>query len=484
MKKTSIAKNYIYNLLYQLLTIVLPLVTTPYLSRVLGAEAIGIYGYTLSIVTYFVLFGSLGIAMYGQREIAYVQNDKQKQSKIFYEIVIIRLASLMLSSLVFYFTFCTKGMYHTYYTILILELVANALDISWYFQGIEDFGKTVIRNIIVKSLSIVCIFLFIKSPSDLWKYILIYVLANVLGNGSMWLYLPKLLQKVSIKDLRFKHHIKPTLALFIPQIATQVYVVLDKTMIGNLMHDMAAVGYYEQAQKIVKTLLMVVTALGAVMSSRIASSFAQNKTEKVKEYLIESFSLVWLLGIPAMFGTMAVASKLVPWFYGDNYEPVILLMIATSPILITNGLNNVTGVQYLIQAKKQHIFTISVIIGAVTNVILNLIFIRIWGTLGAVISSVIAETIILIVQLIAIRKELSVWEIFKPSIKYWISGVIMFMVTYFVTKKLSVSILSTMIEGMIGGLVYFSILFILKDHFFMAMINQVKVGFQKKKVKD
>ena len=151
--KKSIAKNYIYNLIYQMLTIVLPLITTPYLSRVLGAENIGIYGYTLSIVTYFVLFGTLGIAMYGQREIAYVQNNQTKQSKTFWEIVITRFITLTIASVTFYITFCIRGQYTTYYTILLLELLANALDISWYYQGIEDFGKTVVRNLVVKILS-------------------------------------------------------------------------------------------------------------------------------------------------------------------------------------------------------------------------------------------------------------------------------------------------------------------------------------------
>ncbi len=199
MAKKSIVKNYIYNLIYQMLTIILPLVTTPYLSRVLGAGPIGIYGYTLSIVTYFILFGSLGIAMYGQREIAYVQDKKEEQSKTFWEIVIFRVITMTVALIIFYLTFCLKGEYSLYYKILILELVANAIDISWYFQGVEDFGKTVVRNIIVKSLSLVCIFIFIKSPEDLWKYFLIYTLANLLGNLTMWMYIPKILPKIRLQ---------------------------------------------------------------------------------------------------------------------------------------------------------------------------------------------------------------------------------------------------------------------------------------------
>lgn len=224
-----------------MLTIVLPLITTPYLSRVLGAEAIGTYGYTLSIVTYFVLFGSLGIAMYGQREIAYVQKDKQKQSKVFWEMATIKIITLSLAAITFYATFCIHGEYAIYYKILLLELLANFLDITWYYQGIEDFGKTVVRNLVVKIISLLCIFVFVKTQADLWKYILIYTLANVLGNVTMWMYIPKLLAKISLKQLELKKHVKPILSLFIPQIAIQIYIVLDKTMIGSITNNMEEV---------------------------------------------------------------------------------------------------------------------------------------------------------------------------------------------------------------------------------------------------
>ena len=160
--KNSLAKNYIFNLIYQLLTVITPIITTPYVSRILGASNIGIYGYTFSIVTYFVLFGSLGIAMYGQREIAYAQNDKDKQTKVFWELVLIRIFTNIIALGIFYFFFCRNGEYSEYYTILIFELIANAVDVSWYFMGIEDFGKPVIRNIIVKLLGLVCIFIFVK----------------------------------------------------------------------------------------------------------------------------------------------------------------------------------------------------------------------------------------------------------------------------------------------------------------------------------
>ena len=270
----SIKKNYLYNLIYQSLILIVPLITTPYLSRVLGAEAIGIYSYTISITTYFVLFGSLGIALYGQREIAYVQDDKEKRSTVFIEILLMRFITLGISMLIFYLSFVKQGQYSTYYKILILEIISNSIDISWFFQGIEEFKKTVVRNAIVKIISVICIFIFVKNTNDLLKYFIIYVLSTFLGNLSLWMYLPKYIEKVNLKNIKIFKHLKPAIALFIPQIAVQIYTVLDKTMIGAIVDDKAEVGFYEQSQKIVKLLLAIATSLGTVMSPRMASTFA------------------------------------------------------------------------------------------------------------------------------------------------------------------------------------------------------------------
>ena len=403
--KKSIAKNYIYNLIYQMLTILLPLVTTPYLSRVLGAEPIGIYGYTISIVTYFILFGTLGVSMYGQREIAYRAQDKKERSKAFWEIISIRTITLSISILLFYLIYGRSGDYALYYRILIIQLIANMFDISWLFQGIEEFDKTVVRNLIVKLLSLVLIFVVIKTPNDLWKYFAIYVGAELIGNITLWLYTPKYLEKINIKELELNKHLKPTIALFVPQIAIQIYTVLDKTMIGNITNDMTEVGYYEQAQKIVKAALTVTTALQTVMNSRIANAYANKNEEEIKTCLKTSFNFVWFLTIPMAFGLMAIATKFVPWYYGAGFDGVVPIMIATSPILIPIGLSGVTGIQYLVQIGKQKIFTISVTVGAIVNIILNMILIHYFRGVGAVLASIIAEITILGIQLKYIREQ-------------------------------------------------------------------------------
>ena len=190
MAKKSITRNYIYNMVYQVLILILPLVTTRYLSRVLGAEGIGIYSYTYAIVTYFILFGSLGVVLYGQREIAYAQENPEKRKQIFVEIVIFRAITILIATIVYYFIFVNGKEYQIYYQILILELIAAAFDISWFFQGIEEFKKTVTRNVLVRICSVSLVFILVKNKEDLAKFILIYSLADLIGNLSLWIYLP------------------------------------------------------------------------------------------------------------------------------------------------------------------------------------------------------------------------------------------------------------------------------------------------------
>lgn len=245
----KVIKNYLYNLGYQVLIILLPLVTTPYVSRVLGAKGIGTYGYTNSITQYFILFGCIGLNLYGQREIAYYQNDIQKRSKVFFELLLLRIITVSISIILYYFSFCQNPTYGYIFSIQIIDVVASMFDISWLYQGMEDFKKIVLRNTLVKICGLIIIFMFVKSPADLPIYVLSYSATLLLGNLSMWMYLPKFVKKVSLKYLNIQKHLKPTIVLFLPQIATSIYTMLDKTMIGALTNNTAEVGYYEQSQK-------------------------------------------------------------------------------------------------------------------------------------------------------------------------------------------------------------------------------------------
>lgn len=472
--KKSITKNYIYNLIYQILTLVLPLITTPYISRVLGAENIGIYSYTVSISTYFILFGSLGISMYGQREVAYLQGKKEEYSKIFWEIVILRFITMTIAMIIFYITFVSYGQYKMYYAILLLELLANCLDISWFFQGLEEFKKTVSRNIVVKIISIVCIFTFVKNYNDLNLYFWIYVLSVLIGNVSLWLYLPKYLKKICIKELNILRHLKSTIALFIPQIAIQIYTVLDKIMIGSIIADKSEVGYYEQSQKIVKVLVTIVTSLGTVMAPRMANTFINGDSEKLRQYMKKSFNFVFLLAFPMVFGLISVSKYFVPMFFGNGYEKVIILMNVISPIIIAIGLSGVIGTQYLLPTKKQKEFTISVTIGAIINFLINMLLIGKYGAVGASIGTVIAEICVTSIQFIFIRKEFLIKDILKFSAQYFVSAILMYIICSIIGKYINNNLYSIIIQVSIGVVIYIVCLLILKNEFIYSILNKLK----------
>lgn len=470
----SISKNYIYNLFYQILTLILPLITTPYLSRVLGAENIGIYSYTASIATYFALFGTLGIYMYGQREVAYVQNDKYKGTLIFWEIVILRFITMAISIISFIFTFAYQGNYSIYYRILIIELLSQCLDISWYFQGLEEFKKTVVRNSIVKLISIICIFIFVKTPDDLIKYVFIMCLSNFIGNFSLWLYLPKYLTKIKFKELNVKKHVKPTIQFFIPQISIQIYTVLDRTMIGEIIEDKSEVGFYEQAQKVVKLLLTIVTSLGTVMVPRMANVFAQGDTEQLKKYMYNSFKFVFTLAFPMIAGLVLVSNEFVPLFFGEGFDKVALLINVISPILLFIGMSNIIGVQYLLSTKKQREFTISVTVGAICNFIFNFIAIPKIGALGASIATVFAEFVVVAIQLYFIRKSIEIKKLFSLLRNNLIATVLMFIITYITSLIIHqngiISIIISVIEGCI---IYGVTLILLKDEFLFTIKDKI-----------
>jgi len=475
----SIAKNYIYNLIYQVLVIILPIVTIPYLSRILGAENVGISSYTMSIAAYFILFGTLGVGLYGQREIAYVQESKFDKSKIFYEIIILRFITMAISILIFYFTFASNGEYEIYYKILLIQLLANSLDITWFFQGQEEFKKVVIRNIIIKLLGIVSIFIFVKTQSDLWKYMLITVLYEFLGNISLWLYLPKYLQKIKINEINMWRHFIPTIKFFVPQIAIQVYTILDKTMLGIITANMTEVGIYEYSQKIVKMVLTLVTALGIVVAPRIANVFKNGKQEEINQHLKNSVNFVWFLGIPLMLGLIAISKCFVGWFFGEEFASMWKVIIVGTPIILAIGISNVTGIQYLLQVKEEKFFTISVVIGAIINFILNMILISHYAAIGAIIASVIAEITITVLHILYIRKKVDISGWFKCSIKYWLAGIIMFIILVLINENIILGFYNTVLQVVVGVIIYIGILLLLKDSFVVKIAEGVKEKLKK-----
>jgi len=473
MAKKSLSKNYIYQLAYQILALIIPLITTPYIARVLGAEGIGIYSFTYSIATYFILFGSLGIAWYGQREIAYVQDDKEKRSILFWEILLLRIILMSISAVAFFFGYCRSGEYHLYFSIFLLEMFSNAIDISWFFQGMEEFKKTVTRNFVIKISFVALIFLLVKSPDDLVKYFFVAIGGNLLGNIALWGYVPKFLQKVNVKSLKIFRHLKHTFYLFIPQVAAQIYTALDKTMIGYIVDDKSEVGYYEQAQRVINMLLTLVTSLGIVMIPRIANTFAKGDKVQTKKYMKQSFKFTYTIGFPVMFGVTAVSANFVPIFFGEGYESVVPLINILAIMILFNGMSNVTGTQFLLPTKRQKEYTISVTISAIVNFVLNLFFIQKYHAIGGAITTVISEFLVIAIHIWFIRKEWTLKEILAPASNNLIAGLVMFIIALWAGMISDNNIISLFLQITLGALSYGIILLILKDEFIYQIKDKI-----------
>lgn len=497
-KNMSVKKNYIYNLIYQVFLLIVPLVLTPYVSRVIGVEGIGKYSFSYSLISYFTILSNIGFNYYGQREIAKHQDDKYAKSKSFWEIILCRSIFVIVSTslnLIFY----SLNVYQSYsqlMLILTINIFAVALDISFYFQGNEEFGKIVLRNIIIKSLSIILIIVLVKKPSDLWVYTLINASMVLLSNISLWSYMPKLLKKVKFKELKPFMHLKGTLILFIPTIATSIYLLLDKTLIGLLVPgtyteiiDGVEVikkvsdlenGYYEQAEKIVKMTMTVITAIGTVMIPRNSKEYAEGNIDKVKENIYTTSNLVWFIGIPMVLGIVAFSADFVPWFFGDEYDKVSILMSILSPIILIIGFSNVFGLQYLLPTGQDKKYTIGVLIGALTNLLLNLILIPFLYSIGAAIATVAAEAVITVVLLFMARRQLEVKKIFIGTWKYIIAGAIMFGCVFAISYFMQAKIYSTLLEVASGIIIYYMILMILKEKYCTSYTKKILNKFHKK----
>ena len=474
--KSNIKKNYLFNVSYQIFALLVPLITTPYISRVLSVEGIGIYSYTYSMVRYFWLLAALGISTLGTRTIGVYQEDKEKRSYEFWNLFSLKF---ILSAIM--------GIFYISYVVFIannkiialiqgIYLLGVMFDITWLFQGMEDFKKVTLKNFFIKVLNIIYIFIFIKTPDDLAKYVFGLAFFTFIGNLSLWINLKQYVNKIKIKNLKPFKDFKLAAQLFVPSVATQIFFVFDKTMIGWFSNNSLENGYYEQALKIVDMTLVIITTLSTVMIPRIAQEYNKRNNKKIKEYLNKSFRFVFMLAIPMTLGIISVASIFVPWFFGVEYNKSIYILCILSLLYIFMGINSLTGTQYLVSTNQQNKHTKFLLIGGTCNIILNLILIPKFYSIGAAMSSVIGEFIITILELNYLNKtkQYNIKKIFKCAKNYVIAGIIMLVVLVLLKKFLDNNTLLLFVMIICGCITYILALLIEKDSLILGEINKLK----------
>ncbi len=425
----NIKKNYIYNVSYQIFALLVPLITTPYVSRVLGVEGIGIYSYTYSMVRYFWILSAIGTTTYGMRIIGISQGDLEKRSEKFWNLFSLKiiLSTIFIGTYLIYIFFIAENKIIA--LIQGIYLLAVTFDIAWFYQGMENFKKIIIKNFIIKVLNIIFIFLFIRKKEDLVLYIFGLAFFQLLGNLSMWISLKKLIRPINFKKLHPLQYLKPCLELFIPGVATQIFAIIDKSMIGWITHSLEENGVYEQAFKIIDMALVLITTLGTVMIPSISREFKNGNKEIIREKLDLSFKFTFFLAFAMIFGIIGISSKFVPIFFGNGYEKSIIILNILSILFLFMGINNIIGNQYLISTDQQNIHTKYLIIGGIINVILNIILIKYLGAIGAAIASVIGEGIIMCLEIRFLykSKQYNFFENLKYILKYLVSSLIMFL---------------------------------------------------------
>lgn len=450
----SIKQNFMYNVIYQVMLIILPLITTPYISRVLGTDGVGTYAYTYTVANYFMLLAMLGVKNYGNRSIASVRDDEELLSRTFWQIYGLQFLCSMVSLFGYMiFVFWNEQNYRTIALIQGIFVFSGMLDISWLFFGLEEFKITVVRNIVIRLMSLAGVFVFVHQRSDLWKYTLIMTLGTLCSQGYLWIYLKRFVNWYRPKWPELRKHLRAELILFIPIIAVSLYKMMDKIMLEQLS-NITQVGYYESAEKILNIPTGVITALGTVMLPRMSNLAAKGKTQESKKYIYNSIIFAMFLGAAMMFGIAGIAEDFVPVFLGREYMPCIILLRVMCPTIPFIAWANVIRTQYLIPNQEDRSYIISVIIGAVVNLVINILLIPQMDAMGAVIGTVCAEGSVCICQTMMVRKKLDIVKYLKNTMMYFFIGGIMLLTIMSIRNVSNHEIVVLVLEIVIGGAVY------------------------------
>jgi len=425
-------KNFLYNIIYQIFIYIFPLITIPYISRVLGADNVGVYSYTYSIINCLMLFSMLGINNYGNREISKRRDDITSLSKKFLSIYTLQLLCsfiMLIIYIIFILFFCTK--YRLIFIFQIINFISVFFDINWFYFGLEKFKLTIRRNIIIKILSTILIFIFVKDSNDLIIYTIIMGFATLISQLYLFTQLNQYVVKVRVSKDEVIKNLKNCLLLFIPVLAYSIYRIMDKTMIGQFS-TMTELGYYENAEKIINIPIAIITALGTVMLPRMSYEMTR-KEQDISKLIFNSLKLALILSCNMSLGLVLISSNGAIIFFGSEFAKSGLIMQLLSVTIVISSWASVFRTQYLIPKAKDVIYVYSTIGGAIINLILNLIFIPVYGSIGACIGTIVAELFLCVSQSICIRKDFNMKKNMLLLLIEFSKALIIFVITYLLT---------------------------------------------------
>lgn len=469
-----VLKNFFYNSFYQLLMVILPLITAPYVARVLGARAAGTYSYTYSIAYYFVLFAMLGLNYYGNRKIAEVRDNREELNQAFSSIYIMQfVVSIIMIVLFLGYALLVAKRYHTILMIQAIYVASAMFDINWLFMGLEQFRVITIRNSTVKILTVILILICVKHTGDLWLYTVILAGGTLISQLIIWPFAKNYVSFVHVSLSDVVEHIKPNLILLVPSLATSIYRILDKVMIGY-MSSVTQVAYYDYADKLIMVSLGFSSALSAVTMPKVVNMLSKKKTSDVDLFTSRVLEIAMCIVCATSFGLASVSSVFIPIFYGSEFVQSTAVLEGLSIAMFFAAWSNIIRTQYLIPQKKDTIYVVAVCLGALVNVLINLRLLSLYGAMGAVLGTISAEAVVAVYQTWMIRRTFNILSNLLRSIPYFIIGTLMFIAVRIVLGLFGNNVRSLISAICIGGIVFVSLVLVywkLSNSYFWTQLN-------------
>ena len=469
MKEKSLKVNAFYSVLKVFLSLLFPLITFPYASRILLPEGIGKVNFSNTIISYFILIASLGIGGYATREAAKIRNDRKALSKLFKEIISINFVCCIVAYILFFIALNFIPKLSDYKPLLLvtsIKILFSVLGIEWIYTANEDFKFITIRTFFIQLFSLIYLFVFVHTADDIVHYTIFGILTTVGCNIFNFLFVGKYVDLGGKTKLEIKKHLNAIIIFFGMTIVTSIYTMLDTAMLGFLSSD-TEVGYYTASTKLGHMVLSMLTAITTILLPRLTNYIQKNDFSSFSELVNKSVNILLLLSIPMTFGIIVLTQPLMILLSGEKYLPAVFSMRIISPILIIISFGSLAGVQILPAIGKEKISFYSYIAGALTNITLNTIFIPKLGAVGAAIGTVCAEFIVTTIQIIFIRKLILTKELLITFSECIVSSIIMTICISLLIKYINLLILQIFLSFVFGIFIYSIILLLFKNKYFV-----------------
>lgn len=474
----SVKVNYILNLINTGTQMLFPLITFPYVCRVIEADGIGQINFFQSIISYISLFTCLGIPMYAIREIARDRSDVVQMNRTAMEILLLHSMLTLVGYVIVAILCLTVPQIQVnipLFLILSLTIFFTAIGCEWFYQGIEDFKYITIRGLIIKTVSVVLLFIFVKSKTDLLYYGCYTVFGVLGGNIFNFLRLRKYIHRENIifSELHIKRHVKPVLKVFSFSVVTSIYLQLNTVLLGFLKNALA-VGYFAAATKVMQMLLTMSACLGSVMMPRASHLIAENKEDEFNRLIQKSYDFTLAIALPMTIGLIFCAPSLITALCGVKFEHSILPSQIIAPIILMVAISNVFGIQVLFPKGKINIVTLCCGIGAVADLILNLCLIPFFSYIGTSIAYLVAEVATTVSMYLIGRKYIPIIYFKKSHLTYALGCVVMAIALYGISLLQLPTFTILLLQGFCGVLAYFIILCICKDEMLVQILSKIK----------